>query len=592
MHPIRQLLTYTRHLQWLFVIIAGCSIIGALLSFATPFVMKLATDWTMQVVSGAVPFSATPLLMLGGVLLAATLLMTAASDINGYFGDMLAVRSRQQLSRIYYQHLLTLPQRYYDTASTGKVINRLSRAIADVTSFLQFFSNNLLQMILTLILTIVILFLYSWPIAILFVLLIPTNLYVTGKTSGRWQKYEKEKNGHFDYASGRFAEVIGQMRLVKSFGSQTRELKIFNDEVRHMIGITSKQSRWWHGMNAIRSTVFGAIFMGIYTILFYETARGQFSIGDMVMLLTLTQQVSFPMRNLSYFVDSYQRAVANSRDFLEAMNEEPESNDSGAELTVHQGRIVFENVNFAYESDKKVLQKATFTVEPGTKLALVGESGGGKTTIANLLMRLYEPSSGTITIDGVSIATVRRASLRHHIATVFQEASLFSGTIRENISYGKPEATDKEIEQAARVANAHEFIEKLPHRYQSEIGERGIKLSGGQKQRIAIARAVLKGAPILVLDEATSALDSRAEHEVQQALERLMHGRTTIIIAHRLSTIASVDRIVTLKNGHVDEIGSPLELAHSGGIYAQLLDLQMGATDTAKKQLAKFDIAR
>lgn len=211
--------------------------------------------------------------------------------------------------------------------------------------------------------------------------------------------------------------------------------------------------------------------------------------------------------------------------------------------------------------------------------------------MTNLLMRLYVPTRGVIRIDGRDVSSITQKSLRHNIAMVFQDPSLFSGTIRENIAYGKPGATDEEIVAAAKAANADEFIEGLDRGYQTEIGERGLKLSGGQKQRIAIARAVLKDAPILILDEATSALDSRSEQLVQQALDRLMKGRTTLIIAHRLSTIAAVDRIVTLKKGTIDEVGSPAELARTGGLYAQLLELQQSQNRADKEKLAKFDIS-
>jgi ATP-binding cassette subfamily B protein len=223
---------------------------------------------------------------------------------------------------------------------------------------------------------------------------------------------------------------------------------------------------------------------------------------------------------------------------------------------------------------------------------LVGESGEGKTTLTNLLLRLYEPEKGRITIDGQDISSVSQSSLRRNIGVVFQDPALFSGTIRENISYANPQASQQQIEAAAKAANAHEFIHKLEKGYDTEIGERGLKLSGGQKQRIAIARALLKDAPILILDEATSSLDSKSEGMVQEALERLMRGRTTIIIAHRLSTIQHVDQIVTLKGGQIDEIGSPAKLAKSGGIYAQLLDLQRGKkSEKVTNKLKAYDIA-
>lgn len=592
MNDIKRLLSYTTGMRKHFIIIAVMSVLGAVIGFATPFIIKYATDWIVEVAAGDADFSFGTLAVLAAAMLIASVLGVFAMDIGGWHGDVMAVKVRRQLSRQYYAHLMTLPQRYYDNEVTGKIINRLSRAIADVTQFLQFFSNNLLQMLLSITITMIIMFWYNWLLPVLFMLLIPTNLWLTARTSVSWQKFEKKKNLQFDIASGRFAEVIGQMRLVKSFGTQQAEQVYFDRKVKKMIGITKQQSREWHVMNAIRQSVFALIFAAIYGILFYEAATGRMSIGDTVLIIMLLGQVSFPLRNLSFFVDSYQKAVANSRDYIEAMAEKSEpSDEGGAPLRVSSGAIEFKDVSFSYGDDQRVLHDISFTVPAGHKVALVGESGGGKTTITNLLMRLYSTDGGTILVDGQDIAGVSPSSLRSQISVVFQDPALFSGTIRENIAYANSDATDEEVEKAARAANAYDFIQGLEDKFDTEIGERGIKLSGGQKQRIAIARAVLKNAPILILDEATSSLDSKSEHLVQGALDRLMRNRTVIIIAHRLSTVASVDQIVTLRNGRIDEIGSPRQLARTGGIYAELLRLQQGDHDKASEALKQFDIS-
>ena len=293
-------------------------------------------------------------------------------------------------------------------------------------------------------------------------------------------------------------------------------------------------------------------------------------------------------------VDNFQRAVSDSRDYFEIMEVVPSiaDNPDAKNLILSKAEVTFTNVVFGYDQTV-VLKDISFGLAPGSKTALVGESGEGKTTITSLLLRLYDVGSGSIAIDGQDISGVSQASLRQNVAVVFQEPALFSGTVRENIAYANPKATPQQVEVAAKAANAHEFIKKFDKGYDSEIGERGLKLSGGQKQRLAIARALLKNAPILILDEATSSLDSKSERMVQEALERLMRGRTTLIIAHRLSTIQSVDQIVTIRNGRVEECGSPAELAVTNGVYAQLLALQgglAGASELTKKKLLEYEL--
>ncbi len=381
--------------------------------------------------------------------------------------------------------------------------------------------------------------------------------------------------------------------MVKSFSRQLHELKFFNKHWGTIVKTTRPQSKFWHVEDFKRRLVLNVIFLGVYLYVFVSAARGELTPGQAVAVVLFAQQIRIPIFTISFLVENTQKAVADSKDYFEVMNTEPEIADKAdaAELKVGSGAISFDDVSFGYDDGQAVLKGISFAVRPDSKVALVGESGEGKTTITSLLLRLYEVDTGTINIDGQNIQDVTQSSLREHIAVVFQEPALFSGTIRENIAYARPDATDKEVAAAAKAANAEEFIRKFEKGYDSEIGERGLKLSGGQKQRIAIARALLKDAPILILDEATSSLDSKSEAMVQEALERLMKGRTTLIIAHRLSTIQSVDQIITLRSGRVDESGSPQELAASGGIYAELLKLQLGG-ESNKKRLQKFDILK
>jgi ATP-binding cassette, subfamily B, bacterial len=592
MRDIWRIITFTKSLRRYYIGISIFTILLAAMSQVVPLLTKAAIDQITNGLSGG--HANVGLVAFYAFLIFLTDIgQTFFSNISGYWGDILSIKLKQFMSTRYYEHVLELPQRYFDTELTGKIINRMSRGIQEIGDFVQMFSNNFLQFIFSTIFTLIIVAYYAWPVAVMLGLLYPVFIALTAKTSSKWQRYQKEINEDLDIASGRFAESVGQVKVVKSFIQEVRELRFFNRQLEHAVTTVRPQSKYWHRQDNIRRSVLAVIFFAVFMYIFVETARGRYTIGTMVLLIQYAALIRIPIFSISFLVDRTQRAIANSKDYFAVMDEEPELRDKpgASKLTVKNGEVVFEAVHFGYDSNTEVLKGLDFRVAPDTKVALVGESGEGKTTITSLLLRLYEVTSGVVRIDNININDVTQKSLRENIGVVFQDPALFSGTVRENISYSKPNASEKEIVAAAKAANAHEFISKFDKGYDTEIGERGLKLSGGQKQRIAIARALLKDAPILILDEATSSLDSKSEHMVQQALERLMKGRTTLIIAHRLSTIQNVNQIVTLRNGKVDEVGSPLELAQTAGIYAQLLKLQQGSTEASKKKLKQYEIA-
>ncbi len=593
MKQLWKILRFSGNLWPYYVTVTVFSVLLAIANQVSPLIIKAVADLVTGVIQGHAPnYGLGVLLALG--FLASDVAVTIFSNIGGYYGDIMAAKLRKQLSSRYYKHLMTLPQSYYDQELTGTIINRLNRTIAELTNFLNFFANNFFQMILTMILTLVIVAFYSWEVAIALFVVYPIFLWLTAITSKGWQEQEQKKNKRIDLASGRFAEAVGQIRVVKSFIQEQRELDYFDHHYEETVGITRVQSSHWHKMDVVRRLVLNLLFFAITGFVFWQTLLGRFTLGEMFLLVQYANLMRLPLFSMSFFVDQTQRAIAGSRDYFSVMEIQPSITDkpNATDLAVKRGGIEYKDVHFSYDQKEKVLTDITFTVQPGKKVALVGESGEGKSTITSLLLRLYEPDKGAIFVDGVDIATVTQRSLRECIAVVFQDPALFSGTIRENIAYATPDVTESQIIAAAKAANAHDFITKLNDGYDTQIGERGVKLSGGQKQRLAIARALLKDAPILILDEATSSLDSKAEAQVQEALEALMKGRTTVIIAHRLSTIAGVDEIVTIKGGRVDETGSPAKLAKTGGIYSQLLQLQMGATKAAQKKLKEFDIAQ
>lgn len=588
------------------------SVAVAALSLVTPFILRSATDTIVSAVSGEVtPDSVTKtIVFLALGLLVAELANTTIHNLGGYVGDVMSARMRQILSTRYFAKLLSLPQSYFDNQVTGTIIARLDRSITSVTQFLQSFSNNFFPMLITTVAVLGITGWYYWPLALLLAVIFPLYMWLTTLTSKKWQRIEGEKNGKIDAAGGRFAEVVGQVKVVKSFVSELRELGGFGNKYASTVSLTREQSRYWHSMDFARGGAMNIIFFGIYFLLFYRTLHGHFSLGDLVLLLQLINMAKQPVFMMSYLVDTAQRAVAGSKDYFEVMEQLPEHTanaqliaaaDSSEEpvLNPEEARplspvpgkpvIAFDGVSFGY-TDEQVIHEVTFAAQAGERIALVGESGGGKSTLVNLLLGLYRPSAGRMLVCGCDVDDLDNATLRASVGVVFQEAALFSGTVRENIAYGRPDATEAEIIEAARRANAHEFISKFTDGYDTVIGERGLRLSGGQKQRVAVARAILKDAPVLVLDEATSALDTKAERAVQKGLDELMVGRTTMIIAHRLSTIATVDKIITLVDGHVDEIGSPAELATTGGIYAELLQLTASDSLENRRKLQKFGL--
>jgi ATP-binding cassette subfamily B protein len=589
MRQILRILRTGAELKRSYALIAFCT---TLLSLGT-IIIPLLSGWAIDELRKGTDTNLKYVITLAAGIFLLDLSQTLISNFNGYVGDQVQVRLQKILSERYYEHLLKLPQSYFDNELTGKIINRLNRSIAQVTGFIQAMSNNFLQFIFSTILSLIAVMLYSWQVAVMLFALYPIFIALTIRSSGKWQKFQKIKNENTDIATGRFAEAISQVKVVKSYIQEKRELRYFDKHFSIVQKTNLPQSKHWHIQDIKRRLVLNIIFFLVYAFIFYQGSRGMLSPGQAVALMLYAMNIRIPIFTISWLVEQTQRAVADSRDYFEIMNIEPDITDKqdAVPLTVKKPSITFESVRFGYDAHKEVIKGVNFELKPNQKIALVGESGEGKTTLTNLLLRLYEPTQGTIRIDGTDITTVTQQSLREHIGVVFQEPNLFSGSIRENISYGRPRASEADIIKAAKAANAHEFIDKLENGYDTEIGERGLKLSGGQKQRLAIARALLKDAPILILDEATSSLDSKSELLVQDALERLMKERTTIIIAHRLSTIQNVDMIIALKDGKVSEQGSPSYLAKRNGIYAKLLAVQTARSSEERQEaLAKFGI--
>lgn len=593
MDQIFRIIRYTKELRRYYLAIGFFVIITSLLSLAIPFLTKGAVDQIVAKTTGQ-PSSLAVIGLMLILMLVSAVLTTFISNINGFLGDMMGVKLNSLLSRRYYEQLMRLPIGFYDNEITGKITARLERSIASISQLMQNLANNFISFALTAVFTLIAIAIYSWQVALLLAIIFPAYIWITQLSSQSWQKRQKAINQELDLANGRFVETIGQIRVVKSFITEKMELAFYGRKRAVIESRTKTQSVEWHKYDIYRRLVLGVIFFLIYSFIIWQTWIGHYTIGTLTLLLQLATQAQFPLFGSSFIIDGIQRASADSKDYFEIMEVAPKIVDSedATELKVKQGKIEYREVDFAYDGNKRVLESISFNVAPGSKVALVGESGEGKTTLSNLLLRFYEPTGGEILVDGQDISQVAQNSLRASVGVVFQDPALFSGTIEDNICYGRGKVDQKLMIAAAKAANAYDFINKLPDKFKTQIGERGIKLSGGQKQRIAIARAIMKNPPILILDEATSSLDSKAEREVQEALEYLMAGRTTMIIAHRLSTIAGVDLVVGLKGGKIAEIGAPAKLARGDGIYAELLRLQTAKpTKQIKAKLKEYELA-
>lgn len=589
MKDLWRIVNYARPLWRAFVGISLLTILIAGLAQVAPIVLRQIVDTLTAAVNEQVDLS--ELLWLVAAMLAASMLDTLISNYSGYIGDMMAVRLKRLMAHGYAKKLMELEQSYFDQQQTGSIVNKLSRATETVTSFFNGFANNFSSMLATSVLGLGVLAYFFWPAALLMLAMYPTYFYFTQQASSHWQKIQRRINTVSDTAYGRFNQMVSQIKVLRAFSRERKETDHFNRRLSRIIGLTKSQSRHWHTRDVYRRILADIFTSAALALAVWQALEGNLSLGTVVLVVTYVNQLRWPLFAMSFLFDNAQRAIAGSREFFEIMELEPALRDApdAAKLQLTGGQVSFDKVSFAYEEGAQVLANVSFTIEPGQKLALVGESGQGKTTISNLLLKLYSPTGGHIKVDSQDIASITAASLRANIGVVFQDPSLFSGTINENIGFGKPNATTAEIKAAAKAANAHDFIMKLKSGYETQIGERGVKLSGGQQQRIAIARAILNNPPILILDEATSSLDSKAEAQVQSALDYLVKGRTTLIIAHRLSTIKDVDTIVTLKDGTVDEIGSPSQLAKTNGIYAQLLNLQQSSGAEREALLKQYD---
>lgn len=588
MNNIFRIIKISKPLHKLVTILSFLILLSSLLELLAPILSKYIVDdivLNIQHKSG----NLSHLALLIALSFLSSLMSLVITTLSNRLGDHTAGRFRQFLTEKFYYKVLTLPQSYFDSELSGKIVNQLNRGIQSIQDFINTSSNFILPALLQSIFTVAVLAFYNVPIAIFMLLLFPIYMSLSFYSTIKWGKAEVEKNKIEDITRGRIQEVILNIPLVKSFNNELSEYKNVVGNLTNVNRIYAKQSTTFHIFDFLRGLSLNLIILIINIIVFYDTFQGRLSLGEMVLILQLVSQARRPLFAMSFILTRVQTAESGSKEFFQILNLKSAENIEKNIKTqkIKDATIEFKNVSFNYLKGEKILDDVSFKIGEHEKVALVGHSGAGKTTVINLILKFYPPTKGKIILKGKSYEKLEHQFIRDNIGLVFQENELFSSTVKENVLYGKPNATNKEVLEALKLANAYEFVEKFPKGIDTEVGERGVRLSGGQKQRIQIARALLKDAPILILDEATSSLDAKSEKEVQDALDRLMKNRMVIIIAHRFSTIQNVDKIIVIDEGTIADSGSPQDLAKKRGIYSDLLHYQIEGN---KRLLERFDL--
>jgi subfamily B ATP-binding cassette protein MsbA len=555
------------------LIIAVASVLF-LISTGLNLVFPLVSGQLVNVVTGAVTNINVPQVI---GLLVVVFVVKAFIDIISQFMIAQAGESVTRDLRVQvYTHLQSLGLSFYANRRTGELTSRLTSDVSVVRIALVNNVATFLSSILTVVGSAVLLVTINWRLTGIVMLVLPLAVGIARVYSRSLRPLSTQVQDRNAEASAVAEEAISGVRVVKAFGREPYESQRFERAAQATYATSVKLAR-------IRAT-FGPLigllfFFSLVSILWFgsqEVSAGRLRAGDLVSFLLYGVIIGGGVSGLATIFSQFQEAVGATKRLFEILDTSPDVKDApnAKDAGRVQGRITFEDVSFSYENDVEVVSDIALDVAPGEILALVGPSGAGKSTLFNLIPRFYDPTKGAVKVDGCDLRDLSVASLRDNIAIVPQDTQLFSGSIRENIAYGRLDASDDEIIAAAKAANAHDFITQLPEGYQTVVGERGAKLSGGQRQRVAIARAILKDPRILLLDEATSALDSESEGLVQEALGRLMQGRTTIIIAHRLSTVQVAHRIAVLDKGRLVELGTHDELMALGGLYNKLYSLQ------------------
>ena len=573
MHTIKRFIDYYAPYKAVFFIDLICAAAISIIDLAYPQILRTMTNTLFTRDSQAI-LSALPLIAAG--LFVMYIVQSLCKYYVSYRGHMMGANMERDMRQQLFDHYERLSFSYYSRNNSGQMMSKLVSDLFDIAEFAHHGPENLFISLVKIIGSFVFLFLINWRLALPLVVLVLCMFFFTVRQNTRMQETFMENRRKIGDVNSSLQDTLAGIRVVQSFANEDIEREKFRRS--NQAFLRSKKDNYNCMGNFMAWNLFFQGMMYLVTLVFggWLIAKGLMEPVDLAMYALYIGIFINPIQILVELIEMMQKGLAGFRRFLEVMDTAPEIKDppDARELTDVKGRVCYEDVSFHYsDDDTPVLSHVSFEIPAGRSIALVGPSGSGKTTICSLLPRFYDVTGGRITIDGKDVRTLSLKSLRSQIGMVQQDVYLFSGTIRDNIAYGRPGASMDEIIEAARRANIHDFISELPDGYDTFVGERGARLSGGQKQRISIARVFLKNPPILILDEATSALDNESERWIQQSLEELSRDRTTITIAHRLSTIRNADEIIVITEDGIAERGTHESLLAKGGIYAHYYNL-------------------
>lgn len=567
---IKRLMPYLVKYKKLIIIDLLCAVAAAVTNVVSPMTVRYISNHIDGLTVNA----------LIAVIVIYTAILALASAVNfymGYMGNVFGARVESDMRLDLFSHLQELSYSFYSENSIGQIMSRLTNDLTDCTSFVHIIPEQLLVAGGTMVVSFIILMRINIPLTLTVFAFLPIIFVITKYFNKRMRSTMQEQRIQVGEINSRIEDTLSGIRLVKSFTNEDAEVEKFSKRNSRYLKIKSKTYFQLAGFQVTTGSLGGLVYIAVVSLGAVFMLNGSIQAGDYAAYILCISTLWTCIRTLVGFTEHFQRGMTGVERFVELMDTAPEITDTDNPKTLadNDGSIEFKDVSFCYNgSDKKVLSNIRFKINKGENVAFVGPSGGGKTTLINLIPRFYDVSDGEILINGENIRNLKIKSIRQAIGIVQQDVYLFSGTVFENIVYGKPDASRDEVVKAAKQAGAHEFIMGLENGYDTYIGERGVKLSGGQKQRISIARVFLKNPPILILDEATSALDNESERLIQASLEHLSKGRTVITIAHRLTTIQNADKIMVLTQNGIEETGTHNELMKKKGIY---YNMQMAA---------------